>query len=110
MRLILPFFLAYALLAVGLILAATSSHHIGLHDKRLPGLLYRAGIYPLVIMVLAGVIFYSAGALVGAQIAYAGLGSLLILGLGIPSLIVFAVVLVRDFAKALQPPAQEPKP
>lgn len=99
-----PFLVLYFFLVAGGVALALGGPTQALHDKRLPMLLYKALIYPLILLVLWVLCTYVCGFLLGdARFYGATLAALAVGGLGFPTILYAGVKLGQDISRTYQP-------
>ncbi|AFU86660.1 hypothetical protein D869_gp254 [Caulobacter phage CcrRogue] len=101
MRLFFPLFPLYFVLMVAFLVSALGGPSAALRDKRLPGLFYRLAIYPMIV-IMAGILVYMAFAwtLTEAHVFGSTFAAFAILLIGMPTVLMFAIKLLSDIAKA----------
>ncbi|AXQ68377.1 hypothetical protein HOT99_gp240 [Caulobacter phage CcrBL10] len=110
MRLFLPLFPLYLILMVAFLVSALGGPSAALRDKRLPGLFYRLSLYPTLV-IIAGVLVYMgfAWTLTEAHFVGSTIVAFLVLVLGMPTVLLFAMKLLGDIAKAFHKSPKQPK-
>lgn len=110
MRVFLPLFPIYLILMVFFLVNALGGPSAALKDKRLPGLFYRLSVYPmLVIMAGALVVMGFAWTLTEAHFFGASFAAFTVLFLGLPTVVMFAMKLAGDIAKAFHKSPKQDK-